>query len=120
MATAKEEVEHSQKECTRMMIPVKDALEILSGKWKLPIIISLMLGTKRFKQISKDVNGITDRVLSKELKELEMNQLITRTVYDAFPPKVEYSLTRHGKSLHKVLDDLREWGLDHRRKILGK
>lgn len=111
---------HSQQECSRMIIPVKDALEILSGKWKLPIIISLTHGTKRFKQISRDVNGITDRVLSKELKEMEMNQLITRKVYDSFPPRVEYTITRHGKTLQKVIGDLRDWGLSHRKKIIGK
>ena len=112
--------EHTQKECSRMIIPVKDALEILSGKWKLPIIISLTLGTKRFKQISRDVSGITDRVLSRELKEMEVNQLISRKVYDSFPPRVEYTITRHGRSLHKVIGELRKWGLDHRKKIIGK
>ncbi|NJL77109.1 MAG: helix-turn-helix transcriptional regulator [Saprospiraceae bacterium] len=73
------------EECVKMILPVRDALEILSGRWKLPIIVSLSFGKKRFKEISRDVRGITDKMLSKELKELEINQLITRTVYDTFP-----------------------------------
>lgn len=110
----------SHAECTRLILPVKDSLEILSGKWKLLILISISLGPKRFRQISREVGGITDKVLSKELKDLEINQLITRTVYDAFPPVVEYAITKHGESLQKVIDELREWGLQHRRKIMGK
>ena len=108
----------SHKECNSRIVPVKDALEILSGKWKLPIIISLSLGVKRFKQISREVEGITDKMLSKELKELEMNQLITRTVYDAFPPVVEYAITKHGESLHRVIAELHRWGVEHRKKIM--
>jgi len=109
----------SHEECTGMVLPVRDALEILYGKWKLPIILSLSLGRKRFKEISRAVGGITDKVLSKELKELEMNQLISRTVYDAFPPVVEYAITEHGESLEKVIEELRIWGLEHRKKIIG-
>ncbi|HUM47921.1 MAG TPA: helix-turn-helix domain-containing protein, partial [Chitinophagales bacterium] len=104
----------------KMIIPVRDALEILSGKWKLPIIISLSFGTKRFRQMAKEINGITDKMLSKELKELEVNQLVKRTVYDSFPPAVEYSITPHGKSLEKVVNELRNWGMEHRKKIIRK
>lgn len=107
-------------ECSKMILPVMDALEILTGRWKLPILIALMFGNKRFKQISKEVKGITDKMLSKELKELEMNQLVTRTVYDTFPPTVEYAITAHGKSLEKLLMELHQWGTKHRKKIIGK
>ena len=117
MTPKREKREHS--ECTKMILPVRDALDMLSGKWKLPIIISLTFGNKRFTQISNEIPGITDRMLSKELKELEMNQLVKRTVYDAFPPVVEYSITPHGQSLEKVVAELRTWGLKHRKKILG-
>ncbi len=113
-------VDHSQGECLRVMIPVKDALEILSGRWKLPIIISVSFGPKRFKQIANEVRGITDKMLSKELKDLEMNQLVKRTVYDTFPPKVEYTITEHGISLNEVIAELHRWGSEHRKKILGK
>ena len=113
-------VKLGEKECSLMLIPVKDALEVLAGKWKLQIIIALTFGKKRFKEIAREIGGISDKMLSKELKEMERHQLIVRTVYDAFPPVVEYELTPHGKTLHKLIDSLREWGNIHRKKILGK
>jgi len=117
----KSKAEHtSMGECMGMLLPVRDALEVLNGKWKLPIIISLSFGTKRFRQISKDIDGITDKMLSKELKDLEMNKLIKRTIHDTFPPTVEYSITEHGSSLKKLINELRYWGEVHRKKIIGK
>lgn len=120
METVEAQPQKNRIECSKMILPVRDALEILSGKWKLPIIISLTFGTKRFKQISTEVQGITDKMLSKELKELEVNQLVKRTVIDTFPPTVEYSITEHGKSLDKLIQELRDWGMAHRKKIIGK
>jgi len=108
-----------KKECQEIMLPIKDALEILKGKWKLPIIVSLSFGSKRFREISREISGITDRVLSKELKELEMNYLLTRTVHDTFPPTVEYEITDHGLSLEKVIMELKDWGVEHRKKVIG-
>jgi DNA-binding HxlR family transcriptional regulator len=102
--------------CPKTMRSIGDALEALEGKWKLLILYT----PKRFKQIAKEVNGITDKTLSKELKHLEANQLIRRDVYDTFPPTVEYSITPHGLSLEKVLDELHYWGLAHRKKVIGK
>jgi DNA-binding HxlR family transcriptional regulator len=112
--------EHTPGTCTQMILPVRDALDILSGKWKLPIIISLSFGNKRFKQIAKEIPGITDKMLSKELRDLEMNQLVKRTVYDSMPVIVEYSMTIYGKSLEKVIEELGKWGMQHRRRIIGK
>ena len=120
MQTAKKKLKLNQPECTAMLVPVRDALEVLNGKWKLPIIISLSFGPKRFKAVAKDVQGITDRMLSKELKDLEMNQLVKRTIYHTFPPTVEYSITEHGKSLEKLINELKTWGLKHRKKIIGR
>ena len=105
--------------CPKTALSIKDALEALEGRWKLLILFSLSAGPRRFKQISKDVAGITDKTLSKELKSLEGNKLIKRQVYDTFPPTVEYSITPHGKSLEKVMDELHYWGLAHRREIMG-
>jgi DNA-binding HxlR family transcriptional regulator len=119
MAETKQ-AEHKPSECAAKLIPVRDALDILSGRWKIPIIISLSFGNKRFKQMATEIQGITDKMLSKELKVLEENKLIKRTVYDSFPPVVEYSITPHGKSLEKLIDELRLWGLQHRKKITGK
>ncbi len=120
MATNKKVTEDLKSECIKAILPVKDALEVLNGRWKLPIIISLGYGNKRFKEISKEVHGITDKVLSKELKEMEANKLVTRTVYDSFPPTVEYAITEHGRSLEEVIIALKKWGTGHRKKILGK
>ncbi|MGN6211486.1 winged helix-turn-helix transcriptional regulator [Parafilimonas sp.] len=118
--TKKKAEAHDHQTCMATIRAVADALEILNGKWKLPILISLLAGKKRFKQIAKEVNGITDKMLSKELKDLEVNQLVKREVYDSFPPAVEYSVTAHGKTLQKVIAELRDWGMMHRRKIIGK
>lgn len=109
-----------QSECAEYIVPVRDALDVLYGRWKLPIIISLTFGSRRFKQIIAEIPGLTDKSLSKELKELETNQLIKREVHDSFPPRVEYSITEHGRSLEKVINELRDWGKEHRKKIIGK
>jgi DNA-binding HxlR family transcriptional regulator len=112
------ECERVPSECMNMIVPVKDALDILSGKWKLPIIISLTFGNKRFSQIAKEIPGITDKMLSKELRDLEMNELVKRTVYDSVPVIVEYSMTPYSKSLHKLINELRVWGIQHRKRIM--
>ncbi len=103
-----------------MILPVRDALEILSGKWKLPIIIALSFGNKRFSEMAKEIPKITDKMLSKELRDLEANELVKRTVYDSVPVVVEYSMTEYGQSLEKVIMELRDWGIQHRKRIIGK
>ncbi|TGK81847.1 transcriptional regulator [Leptospira noumeaensis] len=103
-------------ECANLILPLREALELLSGKWKLPIIMSLSFGKKRFKEIGEEIPGITDRMLSKELKELEKILLIERTVLDSFPPGVEYSITAHGKSLEAVIRELTQWAVSHYQK----
>lgn len=105
-------------ECTKAILPVRDALDILSGKWKLPIIISLSFGNKRFGQMAKEIPGITDKMLSKELRELEVNGLVRRTVYDSFPVVVEYAMTAYGKTLDPLIDELQKWGLKHRKRVI--
>jgi DNA-binding HxlR family transcriptional regulator len=110
----------TKAECLKHMLPVKDAVDVLNGRWKVLIIVALSFGKKRFKELSKDIGKITDKSLSKELKHLEMNKLITRTVYDTFPPTVEYAITQHGISLEKVIRELGVWGELHRKKIIGK
>lgn len=95
-------------------------MDALKGRWRLPIILSLVFGNKRFSQLSKEVRGISDKILAKELKDLEINKLIKRTIYDTFPPSVEYSITEHGKSVEKVLMELKNWGDLHRKVVIGK
>lgn len=107
-------------ECMGQILPIQDALYVLSGKWKLPILISLSFGTKRFGAIKKDIPKITDRMLSKELKEMEINQLVVRKMYDTFPVTVEYSLTEHAETLRNAINELSKWGKTHRKKITIK
>ena len=109
----------STTECTKMILPVKDALDILSGKWKLQIILSLSFGKKRFKQIQREIPGLTPKMLSKELKELEVNGLASRQVYDTLPVSVEYELTAYGKTLKPLIGELHKWGAKHRKRIIA-
>ncbi|MEO6491185.1 MAG: helix-turn-helix domain-containing protein [Ferruginibacter sp.] len=120
MAKSLKPSEKNIETCTKAIIPVRDALDILSGKWKLPIIIALSFGNKRFSQMAKEIPGITDKMLSKELRDLEMNQLIKRTVYDSVPVVVEYSMTSYGKTLEKLIGELQAWGMKHRKRIFVK
>ena len=113
-------IKHNHKECTSAMMPVRDALDVISGKWKLQIIISISSGNKRFREIERSIDKITSKVLAKELKDLEEHQLIKRTVYDESPVLVEYTATPYSDSLQDVISALRKWGLNHRKKILGK
>lgn len=106
--------------CKSYVVPIRDTLNVLSGKWKLPIIGALFFGARRFKELEREIPQITPRMLSKELKELEMNELVRRTVYNTTPVSVEYELTESGRSLEKVLDAMKDWGLDHRARVTGK
>lgn len=116
MAT-KTAIKHSKGECKEILRPVRDALDILNGKWKLPIIIALTFGEKRFTEIAREVEGITDRMLSRELRDLELNGLIVRRVEESYPVRVSYSLTAYSKSLDEVIESLRKWGIKHRLKL---
>jgi len=83
-------------------------------------MIALSFGNRRFSELAKQIPGITDKMLSKELRELEMNELVKRTVYDKVPVVVEYSMTPYGKTLEKLIEALQEWGIKHRNRILKK
>jgi len=104
-------------ECKKELASVGDALYVIGGKWKLPIIIALQEGNKRFNELQRTVDGISARVLSNELKELEMNGFVKRKVYVKTPVVVEYEITDYSHSLKAVLDSLKEWGSKHRDKI---
>jgi len=113
------DTDHSTAACQRSMLAVRDTLDIVGGKWKLVILIILRTGKRRFKELSREA-GISPRILSKELQEMEMNGLITRTVKDTKPITVEYALTPYSKTLKEVLDAMDKWGKQHRKKIIGK
>lgn len=105
-------------ECSAALLPLRDTLDILSGKWKIMILLALSMGGKRrFTELQREIAGITPKMLSKELKELEQNQLVKRAVYATTPVTIEYSLTTWGRSLEEVIDALRTWGVAHRRRI---
>ncbi|GAB6065567.1 helix-turn-helix domain-containing protein [Aquifex pyrophilus] len=93
--------------------PVEFFIDVLSGKWKLLIIRELMEGTKRFSELHKAIPGITQKMLTKQLRELERAGIIKRKVYPQVPPKVEYSLTDTGKELKRVFDAIQEWGVKY-------
>lgn len=110
----------SEAECKRVLLPVYDALDVLNGKWKLPIIVSLTFGKKRFKQIQNEIPGITPKMLSKELKDMEMNELLERHVYNTQPVSIEYELTSYGKTLRPLISELGAWGLKHRKRMIAR
>jgi len=100
------------------VLNINDTLNVISGKWKLPIIGSVLFGKRRFTDIQRNIPKITPRMLSKELKELELNGVLIRTVYDTTPVSVEYELSQSGKLITEVLDKMIEWGIEHRKSVL--
>lgn len=117
MANVKKQ-QGNKEECTQYMLPLRDALNVLSGKWKIIILLALSMKKYRFKELQEEIDGIAAKMLSKELKELELNELVKRSVYDTTPVTVEYSITPHGLTLGKVIEELRKWGLYHRKRIM--
>ena len=93
--------------------PVEAALEVIGGKWKGIILYHLLDGEVRFSELKRKVGSVTQRMLTKQLRELENDGLIKRKVYAVVPPKVEYSLTEKGHTLDPILIALRDWGREH-------
>jgi DNA-binding HxlR family transcriptional regulator len=110
---------HSEETCRKARMAVRDTLDVVGGKWKLVLLAVLRNGKKRFRELSREA-AISPRILSKELHELEMNGLVSRTVCDTRPVTVEYALTPYSETLSGVLDAMEKWGQQHRLKILGK
>lgn len=107
--------------CNERILALKDAIELLSGKWKLCILQTLSTSqTMRFKDLQEGVVGISPKVLSKELEELQQNLLITRTVNNTKPVTVSYAITKHATETQPVIHALLEFGLKHRKKIKEK
>jgi len=103
--------------CEGHLAAVGDALYVLGGKWKLRIIIALSDGSKRFNDLQRTVEGISARVLSNELKELEVNGFVKRNIYDKTPVVVEYERTPYSDTLKEVVKALSNWGAMHRQNI---
>lgn len=94
----------------RNSCPVEATLEAIGGRWKVLILHELFNGTRRFGELHRGLHGITQKMLTQQLREMERDGLIHREVYMQVPPKVEYSLTALGKTLHPVLDSMHIWG----------
>jgi len=96
--------------------PVKLTTDVIGGKWKPLILFYLERGTKRFGELGKLIPGMTKKMLTQHLRDLERDEIIRRKVYAVVPPKVEYSLTKHGESLKPILKLMSAWGTRHRRR----
>jgi DNA-binding HxlR family transcriptional regulator len=103
--------------CTNRLTSIGDALYVIGGKWKLRVIVALLEGSKRFNEIQRSIDGISARVLSSELKELELNGFVTRIVHTGTPVVVEYQITEYADTLSGVLNSLSSWGAMHRDKL---
>ncbi len=109
---------HTAAACAGVLMSFRDAMDTIGGKWKSPILLSLgFKGVMRFGELQRMHNGIPAKTLSKELKDLEQNGLVKRTVLDTMPVTVQYEITPYGRTLEKLLMDLRTWGMDHREYI---
>ncbi len=115
-----ENVDKQEATCEQELAAIRDSLEVLGGKWKLRIMRHLNnhIGEKNtFKKIQREVEGISAKMLSKELQDLEINLLVLRTVMDTKPITVNYAITEYGLSVFPVTETLVDWGLNHRQKI---
>ena len=95
--------------------PAETTLGVIGGRWKVVLLYHLFHGTKRFSQLRRAISGITQKMLTQQLREMERDGLVHREVYAAVPPKVEYSLTPLGMSLEPVIDAMCDWGMRYRR-----
>jgi DNA-binding HxlR family transcriptional regulator len=103
----------------RHLMPVHDIVQLLSGKWKLDIICSLTFSKRHFMELQRDVKGISAKMLSKELQELEVNELIIRTAFDTKPITVAYELSEYGNTIIPVIHTMAAWGEQHRSRIMS-
>jgi DNA-binding HxlR family transcriptional regulator len=106
-----------KEECLGSLKNILDALYVLNGKWKLALILCLMQSSKRFNEIQNEITGISSKVLAKELKDLELNDFITRKVYPTTPVSIIYEATGYSRTLKTVLGELSAWGAQHREKV---
>lgn len=110
----------SEVDCTNVHSAIQDTLYVVNGKWKL-LLLSILIneGTRRFGELVR-ASGISPRILSKELHELELNQLVSRRVCPTKPVTVEYSATAYAQTLKEVIDAMIRWGQNHKRKLVSR
>lgn len=117
MKTFEKEILPTAEECAGSLRNILDALYVLNGKWKIALILSLVQSPKRFNEIRKEIEGISPKVLAKELKDLELNDFIKRTVYPTTPVSIIYEATEYSQTLKSVIGELSNWGALHREKV---
>jgi DNA-binding HxlR family transcriptional regulator len=111
---------NSNPVCQVRMQAIHDAMSLLSGKWKFHILGTLIAGnTLGFMDLMREINGIGSKMLSKELQDLEFNNLISRSVKNTKPITVEYSITEYGKTLSSLIDEMAKWGVAYRSAVIG-
>lgn len=97
--------------------PVETTLTLISDKWKVLILRDLLTGIKRFGELKKSLDGVSQKVLTSQLRQMEASGLLTRKVYAEVPPRVEYTLTELGYSLQPVLEAMRDWGEAYKKRF---
>lgn len=113
--------EQSAGFCRFRINAVKDSMDILTGKWKIHILGTLLYGGKmRFMDLQREIGGIGSKMLSKELQDLELNNLLTRTIKNTKPVTVEYELTDMGKTIEPIINEIAQWGIQYRETLFGK
>ncbi len=108
-------------ECTGNLLAMRDSLDVFSGKWKLLIIYYLISRSEElntFKKMQREITGISAKMLTKELKDLEANHMVTREKLNTKPISVQYSITDYGKSAAEIITQLVDWGKKHRQKMM--
>ena len=113
-------IENRTATCNQNDLALQDTIYIISSKWKIRIIKSICMGHIRFTEIEKSLSGITKRTLSKELKELEINQLVTRKTYPDQPSKAEYKLASYARTMIPLINEMVRWGTEHRQMIIKR
>lgn len=109
-------MKHERYDCN-FGCPVEACLEVVGGKWKGVVLFHLLGGTKRFNELMRLMPGVTQRMLTRQLRELEADQIVARKVYPEVPPKVEYTLTEFGQTLAPVLKVVQQWGVEYIERI---
>ncbi|MCR4916092.1 MAG: helix-turn-helix transcriptional regulator [Prevotella sp.] len=108
----------SQELCREVM-SITDTMDVLRSKWTVEVLTAIVCGNTRFKDIQEAVHGVSEKVLTERLRQMQEDKLIERHECYGYPPRVEYQVTEHGKRLFVIAYQMTEWGLEHRRLMLG-
>jgi DNA-binding HxlR family transcriptional regulator len=118
--TKEKSLQGEKVDCSKILFAIQDTLDLISGKWKIKVISVLLYGKKNFSDLQRQIDGLGAKMLSKELQDLEINGVITRTVNNTKPITVSYELTQYGHTLEPIIKALADWGTKHRKKITGR